>query len=298
MAGHYSIRTAAQLSGLTPYVIRAWEKRYGVVRPERSEGNQRTYSDDDVRRLKLLASAVKQGRRISRLVDMSDDELALLADESEGPGGTVPPSVAGEWIRKGLDCVRNMNSAGLNDVLRNSVSSMGAVESLEYVVTPLMERLGEGWHRQEWTISHEHMASAVVRTVLGDLLSAAGDDSDAPLCLVASPAGQIHELGGLAVAVAASTASYRVVYLGSDVPAAEILRTVRELHVGLVILSIIFPSSVSGLRRELETLRAGLPEDCDLVLGGSSAARFIDDRDIGTPGSLTAFRNSLMARRR
>ena len=82
-SGRHPIRVVARRTGLTPAVLRAWEKRYGVVDPTRTEGGQRLYSDEDVRRLSLLRQAVEEGRSISQVVELTTEELQGLVMEVE-----------------------------------------------------------------------------------------------------------------------------------------------------------------------------------------------------------------------
>jgi len=298
MSKGHTIRMAAQLSGLTPYVIRAWEKRYNAVTPSRSEGNQRTYSEADVRRLKLLSGAVKSGYKISRIVSMPDDELEKLS-ESEGiyPDSSVKQE-ARKLIGSCLESVSNMDAGALEDYLTRAAIDLDIIDTIDLVVVPLMEELGEGWHQGRWRISHEHLASAVVRSFLANQLRSFDSTESAQSAIVTTPSGQMHELGSLSAALAAASAGFHVIYLGSNIPASEIIRSAEETGAVAVLISIVFPGSTTKIRQEIDTLRRHLPKNCRLILGGSSAGPHLLDGENRHPQNMKLFRNELLAIRR
>ncbi|MDF1569727.1 MAG: MerR family transcriptional regulator [Spirochaetaceae bacterium] len=298
MSKGYTIRMAAQLSGLTPYVIRAWEKRYNAVTPSRSEGNQRTYSEEDVRRLKLLSGAVKSGCKISRIVSMPDDELEQLSESDSTHPDSSLKQQAKILIDSCLEAVSNMDAGDLEDHLTRAVIDFDIIDAVDMVVVPLMEELGEGWHQGRWRISHEHMASAVVRNFLANQLRSFDSTESAHAVIVMTPSGQLHELGSLSAALAAASAGFHVIYLGSNIPASEIVRSADETGAVLVLVSIVFPGSTTRIRQEIDTLRRFLPKSCRLIIGGSSAGPYLLEGDIRHSQNMKLFRKELLDIRR
>src|SRR5512141_668232 len=80
----YPVRLVALRTGLTPHVLRAWERRYGVVSPGRTEGGQRLYSELDIERLRLLRRLTDGGHAIRRIASLPLAELARLDEETGG----------------------------------------------------------------------------------------------------------------------------------------------------------------------------------------------------------------------
>ena len=283
MKPRYSIKTAAQISGLSPSVLRAWESRYSAISPERSSGNQRLYSDSDIERLELLARCVRSGHSISRIAGSGNEDLEELLEE-RGPENALPAPRGDNFVGPALDAVARLDGGGLEDILDRAVIDLGILPAIDRVIVPLMDEIGRGWYVGRWRVGQEHMTTSVLRTFLGDHLRAKVPAESAPEALAAAPAGQEHELGALSAALAAASAGYRVIYLGGDIPAEELVYAVERSRASLLLLSVVFPgTSTNKVRREIATLRRNLPEGTRLVLGGPSARQFLEDTDSPPP---------------
>ena len=292
MAEHYTIRQAAQISGLTAHVIRAWENRYEAVSPIRSEGNQRLYSEDDVQRLHLLSRAVQAGHRIGNVVTLTREELEklVLGRSHSFPSGTDETDV----VERCLQSVRELKGDELEELIDRTAVEMGMIPCIDNVISPLMRRIGEEWHRGSIRAYHEHLASSVIRTYLGNRIRGQKSPDPAPVAVVTTPSGQIHEFGSLVVAIAAASAGFQIVFLGSDLPAEEILHSIRETGASVLLLSIVFPGSTARVRKELEILRRHLPTGCRLIIGGASSEPFLEEGETPAPRSMLAFRNQML----
>jgi MerR family transcriptional regulator, light-induced transcriptional regulator len=273
----HPIRVVAERTGLSTDVLRAWEKRYGVVEPERSETGQRLYGDADVERLILLRRVTEAGRPISQVAPLAtadlkrlveEDETARTARERTSRKAAVPE--AAEYVDAALEAVLGLDAVALDATLVQAALRLGVPVFLEDVAASLLRRIGEGWHRGELRTAHEHMASAVVRRVVSWVLWTGGAAADRGVIVVATPQGQVHELGGLLCAAMAATERWRVVYLGADLPADEIARTAREANASVVALSLIHPLGDMRVMAELRRLRAELPRIA-IVAGGGGA---------------------------
>jgi methanogenic corrinoid protein MtbC1 len=138
----------------------------------------------------------------------------------------------------------------------------------------LVEKIGELWADGSLKVVNEHMASAVIRSFLGDMIRASASKPNAPGIVVTTPAGHLHELGALLLAVAASDAGWNTLYLGPNLPAEEIAAAVEQSGARLVALSIVHPAEEPRLHWELTKLRQLLSEDVLLIVGGSAAAAY------------------------
>jgi methanogenic corrinoid protein MtbC1 len=266
----YNIRTVAQLTGLSAHVIRAWERRYGAVKPARTDGNQRTYSEGDVGRLRLLARAVEGGHAIGRVAALPDARLEQLVSAGSEPAHTGRE--VNEFVKEALDAVWRLNPIELEEVMRRAAEALGHTAAIENVIVPLMDAIGRAWHQGKMRIMHEHMASAVLRSFLGAVLRAYETADSSPSVVVATPSGQAHELGALACAVTAASVGLQVTYLGADVPADEIIAAAGHTESRAVILSVVFPRNMARAREECLRTQKGLPQGVRLILGGASAS--------------------------
>ena len=270
----HPIRIVMDRTGLPLETLRAWERRYGAVRPERTGGAQRRYSDADVERLRALARVVAGGRSIGQVARMSTEELAALArEDAQSRAPVAEREEEGERWRHLLDsateAVTALDAGRLEATLRKAASLAGAAGFIGAVAVPLLRWLGSGWAEGTLSVAHEHLASAVLRRVLGTLLAQAEAAEGSPVLVCATPAGQAHEFGVLIAAVMASAAGWRVVYLGADLPASDIAAAVRASGAKAVALSVIYPSDDPTLPDELRRLRAGIDPDVRILVGGS-----------------------------
>lgn len=291
----HPIRVVADRTGLTFETLRAWERRYGVVAPGRTDGGQRLYSDADVDRLRLLVRATQGGRSISQVAALAGEELASLVREDDRAGAErlrlpAPLPAAADHLVEAVAATRALDAPALEAALGRAVVVLGLHPFVDGVVVPLLVHLGEGWTDGELSVAHEHLASVVLRRVLGSVLAAAAPPSTAPVLVCATPSGQVHEFGALLTAVTASAVGWRVVYLGADLPAADIALAARHAAAGTVALSIVHPADDPLLPVELRRLRHLLGDGVRLLVGGGATAALA-----GTLASLGAHRVDSLA---
>lgn len=276
--GH-PIRVVARRTGLTSHVIRVWEKRYGVVCPLRTPTNRRLYSDSDVERLQLLRRATLTGHSIGQIAHLPIEGLRALvaADEMITPSlpRTVGPRLADSSpqaiLGACLDAVERLDAATLEETLMRATVVFSQPVFIGQVVVPLMYRVGELWHEGALRVAHEHLTSAVVRTSLGSLGRGYEATPSAPSLVVATPTGQLHELGALIVATTAAADGWRVTYLGPSLPAEEIAGAAHQRRARAVALSIVYPGDDPFLRGELIKVHRGLAEGVMLLVGGQAS---------------------------
>ena len=287
--GLHPMGVVVQRTGLTPHVLRAWERRHGAVEPGRTEGGQRLYSDADVARLRLLKRATEAGRPIGTVAGLSTERLAALVGEDgastavgEAAGGVVR-SVAGAegHLAAALDAAGAMDQAALRTVLMRAVVKLGAPGFVGGVAVPLLERVGELWEGGELRPMQEHVVSNAVRQVLDWLLSRYAAPSSAPLLLAGTLSGELHEFGAMLAAVVSADAGWRVLYPGPSLPPEELAEAARRAGASVVAVSVVHGEGAEAwsrgvearAARELAELDALLPEGALLVVGGRRARR-------------------------
>ncbi len=275
----HPIQVVVRRTGLSADVLRAWERRYGVVEPARSPTGRRLYSDEDIERLRLLRRATSSGRSIGQISGHSTDELTRLIRDDEAEEARVPEAEprstdgAADLIDEALDAAEDMDASRLEHLLARAVGLLGAERMLEAVAAPVLTEIGERWAAGELSIAHEHLVSGVIRQVVGDLLRTSSSDPDRPLILCATPAGERHEFGALMAAVIAATMGWRVLYVGADLPAEDLARAASSHRPRLVALSVVSPDAAAQLGGELRRLRGALPPDTTLLVGGRGVGR-------------------------
>lgn len=273
----HPIKAVAKLTGLSPHVIRIWEKRYQAVVPQRTPTNRRMYTSDDVARFNLLQRAIRTGRSISQVASMSDNELRRLV-QSDAPAAESSAEqteyVATTLSRQVDDCLKaieNLDDFELERLLNQALVTYSQPQLLEDLIIPVTKKIGDMWKDGSLRIGHEHMASAVIRTFLGNLLTTYAPKTAGPMAIVATPQGQHHELGALVVALAAAAEGWRVIYLGANLPADEIASVAIHKKAPVIALSIVFPTNDPTLHQELKRLRNLILPGTTLLVGGRGA---------------------------
>lgn len=267
----HPIRVAAERSGLTPDTLRAWERRYEVVRPDRSDTARRLYSDADIDRLRTLQQLAGRGHSIGSIARLAPDELqALLAADPDGDPEARATAAAHPALPRAVEAMVAMDAPALRRILSRAALELGPAQLFDRVIDPFCSIIGERWASGAITTAHEHVVSVAMRSTLGGMLEALTADADGPRILATTPAGERHELGALMAGIAAAAAGWRVHYLGPDLPAADIAAASRHLGTDVVLLSIAAEHG-RELQQELIELRHALGEGATIIAGGSGA---------------------------
>jgi len=278
---HQAIKVVALRTGLSAHVIRIWEKRYGAVEPERTGTNRRLYSDEQIERLSLLRDITRGGHSIGNVAKLPTEQLRQLAKESDDTNRPTPralsavptaPSFLGDCIA----AMKALDSQALEETLKRAATELGAQGLLQRVVAPLAQAIGDLWRDGTITAAHEHFASAVIRIFLGQAAKSYGSMDNAPVLVVATPAGQVHELGARLVGATAANLGWQVTYLGASLPAAEIAGAARQNRARAVALSLVYPEDDPRLEGELTLLRELLPREVALLTGGRAMSAYLD----------------------
>lgn len=271
----YTIRTVAQLTGLSAHTIRAWERRYNVPHPARTEANQRLYEDVDVERLKLLKFAVDSGHAIGQVAHLSEQELKglTLGVPSSGRADQVIKHSAKEFLARCEHAITRMDAESLEQSLGQAAAVLGIPDLLESVVSPLLHMVGHRWVENEVTIAQEHLMSAVIRNYLENKRTSFRVQASAPRLVVATPTNELHEIGAFMVSAIAAMRGWNVTYLGTNLPGSEIASAARRFSAEAVALSIVYPEACPALQDELITLHQSLGASTSILVGGQGADR-------------------------
>lgn len=260
----YSVGRVARLTGVSPDVLRAWERRYGAVEPLRTPGGTRRYRAADVERLRLLKAAVDAGHRIGEVAGLTSDDLERRL-ALDAPKQTAP-------IDETLAALEKLDGVAAEQQISAQLSVLGPVRFAKEFALPLLHALGEGWAEQRICVASEHLGSAMLRSLLGSALRPTAAHRGAPVIVFGTLPGERHEIGLLIAAVTALGAGGNPLYLGADLPPQELIDAVRTSGARALALSAVVMEPAE-LRPQLESLRQALPASVELWLGGTSAAR-------------------------
>jgi len=286
----HSIGIAVRRTGLKPDVIRAWEKRYGAIQPGRTPTNRRFYTDEQLDRLRLLRQATLGGRQIGQIAGLSTEQLRELVEADRTASGRAPQPLqevvqvsSDKHLSACLTAVENLDSHELRFQLEKAATELTHPRILEDLVVPLLGKIGELWERGAIRVVHEHVASAVIRTFLGNLKDAFVGADNSPSIVVGTPLRQEHELGALIASATAASEGWKVTHLGYGLPAEEIAAAANTKGAKAVSLSLVYPTDDPYLASELKKLRRLLGNELPMIFGGRAASGYAK-----TLGSISA----------
>jgi methanogenic corrinoid protein MtbC1 len=197
-----------------------------------------------------------------------------VSNRSTQQAGIDTSTQAIDTIERAIQAIREFDSVKLMSVLLEASSLLSRQMLVESVLDPLLNRIGDMWESGEFRVVHEHMSSAVIRSLLGNMLTQSRTATDAPLIICTTPAGTTHELGALMVAVIATTLGWEAKYLGPDIPSDEIAGAVRMDNADAVALSITYPVDSAGVVNEIRMLGRLLPEGVVVIAGGRASSGY------------------------
>ncbi|MBA3273125.1 MAG: MerR family transcriptional regulator [Chthoniobacterales bacterium] len=278
-----TIKVVARETGLSVHAIRVWEKRYGVVNPVRAGNNRRLYTEQDVEKLRLLHEATQAGHSIGQIAKASPAELKrLLRQSARGAEPVARHSRRGtadataDLLVAAVRATARLDAADLRDVLDRAAVQLGSPGMLQNFVAPFAAEVGERWRKGELNIAHEHFATSIITQFLLSFARPYAAPKSALHLVLATPTGQLHELGAIVAAAAARSHGWRTTYLGSSLPMEEFIGAAHRLEARAVALSIVFPPDDEALAADLLKLPKLLPKDCPVIVGGRSAPAYAE----------------------
>lgn len=232
----------ARRTGVAAELLRAWERRYGLLDPMRTPAGYRLYSGDDVRRVARMRELLASGLSAAEAA-----RVTLAAPDV--PRAATAPATAPAELRA---AVERLDDAAVHAVFDRLLADFSLDAVLEGVVLPFLRDLGEAWARGEVTVAQEHFGSNLVRgRLLG--LARGWDRGSGPRAVLACPAGERHDLGLLCFGLALREHGWRITFLGADTPADTLTETVAGLAPEAVVLGVADPALLEPV---VEPIRA------------------------------------------
>jgi methanogenic corrinoid protein MtbC1 len=302
-----SIGALARAIGIPVETLRTWERRYGTPQAERTQSGHRRYSMDTLQKLRLVRAAIQAGHRASLVVGATEAALRELIETL--PDGAIEPApahestVAGDdaWhrasIERCIELMRGFDGRALDRELTSGLAALGALRFLELRVAPLLDEVGERWSTGDLGVRHEHFASERIQDFLVRQWRPLSDAATGPVCVCATPSGELHTLGLQMAAYTLALNNVRVIYLGANLPASELVNAIEHHAARLALLSAARGTHSNVLLEHCEALRAALGDEVSILVGGGGFAD-IPAAGVGFQSlrALNAWAQSLLAR--
>ena len=262
---NYTIKTLARASGVNTNTIRSWERRYGVLCPERSANGYRAYSEQDMDRLCLIASLVENGHAISRLAGLTGAELEALAGQWSPPREDTGISSELRSVLK--TCIERGDVENFRTQVDRGLVNLAPEIVLEDVLAPTLRTIGEMWADGRIDIGLEHALSGIIRHHLMAFVSMLRSSGTGAAIVFTTLSGERHEIGALMAMYLAAASGFSCTYLGPDTPPADIVRSAHRFGAEAVAISSISTEDTASVVRQLEEIAAGLNPGIALWFG-------------------------------
>ena len=271
----FPVKAAAELSGLTPETLRAWERRHAAVVPHRDGKGRRLYDGGMVERLTRLHRLTDRGHPIRDVAGLDDDALEQLLEESRHTGYGGLDALPGQM----LDAIADYRVDIFDRDLSIAISTLPVPVLVGKVVAPLLREVGVRWADGRLAIAQERLVSSLLRARLLSILNQHPREHR-PRVLFATLPGEPHELGLLGAALHAYEAGMPVLYLGTELPAVELARVATRLGASAIAISSVDPGQAQGALAELRALDKALAEGVPVWLGGANARYLAEELGI------------------
>lgn len=263
----YPIRTVADLTGVNPITLRAWERRYGLLEPVRKESGHRLYTQEHVDLINRVVGLLDRGMRIGQVKEHLD---AQQAREEGGPAEDIWQ----RYINHMIASVIRFDEAGLEETYGEALSYYPVETVTERLLQPLLAELGRRWQDGEGTVAEEHFFAFYLRNKLGARFHHRSRAGSGPRLLMACLPEDRHETGLLLFALSANDSGYRTILLGADMPLEELPAAARKTACDAIVLAGLIEPTREILERRLpELVRAARVP----VLVGGRASTVVPD---------------------
>jgi len=270
--GHYSIKDLEKLTGIKAHTIRIWEKRYGIINPERTDTNIRTYSDEELKRLLNVSILNNHGLKISKIAKLRPEDLNLELTriaESDSKYETQIDSLVVAMV--------DLDRRKFEKILGDCTLKMGFEDTCIRVLYPFLQKVGLMWQTDSINPAQEHFISNLIRQKLFVAIDELYDpDLDGkPKVVMALPEGELHELGLLFYRYLMERRGYNTIYLGQSVPFDDLVHTVKAHRAHFVVTAFVASVASEKISRYVRNLSERLP-DARIIATGGQVGMLVD----------------------
>jgi len=264
----YPIRTVSSLTGVNSITLRAWERRYGLIKPVRTPKGHRLYTQNDIDLIHQVLELLDKGISIGQVKDY----LKGKGDQAVNVEQTDPWS---SYQRRMLNAIVRFDSNTLDQAYNDALSLYPIDLVTRHLILPLLKQLGIRWAEKEGSIAEEHFFGAYLRNKLGARFHHHTAVQNGPLIIAACLPGEHHEIGLMLFCLSALDQGYRLVYLGADTPINELQIPVERSGADAILLSGSIIPERGVFNKEIAELAKTV--HIPVFIGGRAAVHFTDE---------------------
>ncbi len=228
MESKYSIKDLEQLSGIKAHTLRAWEQRYNLIEPLRTETNIRYYVDEHLKNVLNVAVLVKSGMRISKVAELSPEELRTAVIDAGRYQGNYDSQINALKIS-----MMEFDEYLFESIFNKCLIQFGTEETLTRIVGAFIQQVGLLWQAGAINISNEHFISNLIKQKLFSIIDQTmlPNPKQGKSYVLYLPADELHELGLLYLYYFLKKQGHRVIYLGQSVPMEYVKEVSERTHI-------------------------------------------------------------------
>jgi MerR family transcriptional regulator, light-induced transcriptional regulator len=279
----YSINDLEKITGIKAHTIRMWEKRYGIIEPQRTSTNIRFYSDRDLKKLMNISTLNKNGIKISEIVDLSTNQICEKIIELNSSGGAIDT-----FINNLIIATVELNELLFNKILTSSIIKVGLEKTYITVLQPFLEKIGIMWQAGSINPAQEHFITNLIRQkliVAIDNLDETNDITSKKFILFL-PDNERHELGLLFYNYLLKKAGNKIFYLGQSVPLND-LKKIQQIVKADYLLTIFTTGQTNKQFQSIITKLSELIPDNIYFISGLQ----VKEQEIDFPKNVIPFTN-------
>lgn len=277
----YNTRAVEKLTGIPADTFRAWERRHGLPNPARTAGNHRLYSERDIAIVRMLKQMTDDGISISRAVAIARRRLESILASDAPAESHADSDCLGDLQDRLISAFTHFSANDANRTIEEALALFGPETVALDIVQPALVEMGRRWERGEVCVAMEHFATSWCMHKLAALFNASQPERGRPTVIASCVEGEMHEIGLMITAVTLSRAGFRVVYLGANMPGAELIEAVHRVEPDAVVLSAPTETSIEPLREAIASVRSSRLDGEGLLIayGGRVFEEATDLRD-------------------
>ena len=273
----FPIRVLSEKTGVAPTTLRAWERRYGLLKPQRTPKGHRLYNSNDVDAVNRIVNLLNENYTISKAINAI--KLEEIQEKIETGSDPEKPNTDhwDEFQKRFLTAIEKFDEYKLDNIYNEALSLYPIDLVSSQILRPLLMTLGLRWESRDAGIAEEHFFTSYLRNKVGARLHHIGGKNQGQRILLACMPGEFHELGSLLFGLSAMSRGYRILFLGADLPLDQIHHVVEKTEIDAVLLSAVNVTLRGQISRQLEKLAGDL--NVPVMLGGTGAMNIADLND-------------------
>lgn len=273
----FPIRVLSEKTGVAPTTLRAWERRYGLLKPQRTPKGHRLYNSNDVDAVNRIVNLLNENYTISKAINAI--KLEEIQEKIETGSDPEKPNTDhwDEFHKRFLTAIEQFDEYKLDNIYNEALSLYPIDLVSSQILRPLLTTLGLRWESRDAGIAEEHFFTSYLRNKVGARLHHIGGKNQGQRILLACMPGEFHELGSLLFGLSAMSRGYRILFLGADLPLDQIRQVVEKTEIDAVLLSAVNVTLRGQISRQLEKLAGDL--NVPVMLGGTGAMNIADLND-------------------